>query len=110
MSDFFSPVPLIGLPPHEIDFLNFLEEYRQCENLVDKLDKMYNFIGSKFDEDQRQGCLILRMFLKTFNNKDSHPIEIRTLLHISKPVKEHDIIKESRTYLLKTYNEMLELK
>ncbi len=50
--------------------------------------------------------LTLCILLKAFNNKYFHLSEIKTILIISKPFKQHDIIKEARETLLETYKKM----
>lgn len=84
---------------------SFLKNYNKEENLVDKLSMTYQFADEIFEHSNGNAHQILKELLLTFNDKKFHLSELKTLLVISKPFKEHETIKEARAALLATYQE-----
>ncbi len=81
----------------------FLREYNHEENLVGKLTLIHDFIDNSF-RTPNLGFEMLKYLLIGFNDKNLHLSELKTLLIISKPLKEHETIKKEREALLQTYN------
>ena len=82
---------------------SYLEKYNKEENLVDKLSMIYQFIDEVFEHSNGNAHQVLKELLTTFNDKNFHLSELKTLLVISKPFKEHKTIKDARAALLETY-------
>lgn len=83
-------------------FKQFLNSYNKENNLVEKLILLHNFIDEEF-EANNDSHDILMCLLIAFNDKNFHLSELKTLLVISKPFKEHKLIKVARNQLLETY-------
>ena len=79
----------------------FLKKYNNEKNLIEKLSLIHDFIDSCFEKDY--GHDILKYFVTAFNSPFFELSELKTLLVISKPFKEHPLIKDSREKLLETY-------
>ena len=77
--------------------------YYEEKNFVNRLSLIYDFIDDVFAKDRDLGFEILQKLLIAYNDKNLHQSELKTLLVISKPFKEHDLIKEVRSLLLETY-------
>ena len=94
------------LPPDQQPNLeSYLKKYNKEESLVDKLSMTYQFADAIFEHSNGNTHDILKELLLTFNDKKFHLSELKTLLVISKPFKEHETIKEARAALLATYQE-----
>ena len=91
----------------EVELLNifrdFVSAYNGEEELIERLGNMHDFIDETF-ASTGIGHRILKKLLLGFNNKRFHLSEIKTLLVISKPFKEHELIRQPRHSLLETYN------
>ena len=83
-------------------FKSFIKSYYEKDNLVDKLTVIHDFVDESF-ENSRNGHTILKYLLIAFNDKNFHLSELKTLLIISKPFKEHRDLKDLRKELLETY-------
>lgn len=83
-------------------FKSFIKSYYNCENLLDQLTFIYNLVDENF-KSSKNGHEILKILLIAFNDKNLHLSELKTLLVISKPFKEHRDIKQVRLNLLETY-------
>lgn|GEM_PF-2878057 len=86
-----------------IHFRAYLDDYNKENELVKKLTLTYNFVDKIFEEQSNKENKVLNFLLIAFNNKNFHLSELKTLLVISKPFKEHETIKEVRAALLETY-------
>jgi len=84
---------------------NFLKDYNKEENLIEKLTLTHDFIDNQFRDNPKKFELLSALLI-AFNSDKFHLSEIKTLLVISKPFKEHDLVKQLRTNLLETYNAM----
>jgi len=82
---------------------SYLKKYNQEEDLVDKLSMTYQFVDEIFEHFNGNAHEVLKKLLITFNDKNFHLSELKTLLVISKPFKEHETIKDARSALLATY-------
>lgn len=85
------------------NFKSYLSNYNKEEVLVDKLSITYKFVDEIFEHLNGNAHEVLKKLLIGFNDKNFHLSEIKTLLVISKPFKEHETIKEVRAALLETY-------
>lgn len=82
----------------------FFETYFSIEDdLVQQLTLMYDFIDEEFEKNKEDAFEILRILLLAFNDKKFHQSELKTLLVISKPFKEHKKIDSARASLLETW-------
>ncbi len=80
----------------------YLKTYYREENLLEKLTLTHDFIDETFETTQL-GHKVLSLLLIAFNDKNFHLSELKTLLVISKPFKNHESIKNPRKALLETY-------
>lgn len=83
----------------------FLNEYNNEKDLIEKLSLIHDFIDEVFKNNSDK-FVILKTLLIAFNNKIFHLSELKTLLVISKPFKENNIIKKPRKELFETYSKM----
>jgi len=90
-------------PEQQRSFESYLKKYNKEENLVDKLSMTYQFVDEVFEHSKDNAHQVLKELLTTFNDKNFHLSELKTLLVISKPFKEHETIKDARAALLETY-------
>lgn len=90
-------------PEQQGSLESYLKKYNQEENLVDKLSMTYKFVDETFEQSKGNAHQVLKELLITFNDKKFHLSELKTLLVISKPFKEHETIKDARAALLDTY-------
>jgi hypothetical protein len=81
----------------------FVDGYNSHEDILDRLDHTHDFVDSVF-ENTDSGHRILRTLLIGFKDERFQLSEIKTLLVISKPFLEHEIIREPRQDLLDLYN------
>lgn len=91
-------------PP--MDFENFLDRFDQCDNLIDSLHEIHKFINDECTDDNRLENIV--KLIHTFTSRSYHPSVLKTVLVISKPVKNNPLVKESRMRLLETYESMME--
>lgn len=90
-------------PKQQGNFDTYLKKYNKEENLADKLSMTYQFVDEIFEHSNGNAHETLKKLLITFNDKNFHLSELKTLLVISKPFKEHETIKDARAALLATY-------
>lgn len=83
--------------------IQFLNEYYLKVNLVDKLTFLHSFLDDIIRQDKENGLILLRHLLIGFNDNNLHLSELKTLLVISKPFKQNDIINSTRASLLESY-------
>lgn len=98
----YSHIAVIN-PPFTNLFQKFLDDYNEEGDLLEKLPKIYYFVDKLFNDEV--GIEGLNLLLKAFNNKHFHSSELKTLLIISKSLKDNPEIKINREQLLTTYNE-----
>lgn len=84
-------------------FREFVATYNHSDDLISRLGKIHDFIDEQF-ENTHLGHRILKTLILGFNDELFHLSEIKTVLVISKPFKEHDLIRDPRAALLETYN------
>lgn len=84
------------------DIRSFLKLYNKEENILNKLTITHDYIDDMFENSDR-GHEFLKCLLLAFNDNVFNLSEIKTLLVISKPFKEHKDIKYARKELLETY-------
>jgi hypothetical protein len=80
----------------------YLNNYNEESNLISKLTLTHRFIDHLFSKN-KDGHHFLKLLLKSFNDEHFHLSELKTLLVISKPFKNHDSLKNERQSLLSTY-------
>ena len=83
-------------------FRSFFNGYNKEKNLIEKLTIIHDFIDSQFGKS-KDSHEILKCLLIAFNDKNFHLSELKTLLVISKPFAEHEMIKNARKALFETY-------
>lgn len=81
----------------------FVEIYNSNDELVARLSKTHDYVDDQFKKPNL-GHKIIQALLLGFNDKRFHLSEIKTLLVISKPFIEHDLIRGPRAAMLETYN------
>jgi len=81
----------------------YLKSYNSTTDLVDRLSVTHDFIDDVFKSDKNK-FEVLRILLTAFNFQHFHLSELKTMLVISKPFKEHESIKVERQELLNTYS------
>lgn len=81
---------------------NFFNQYYTFEDIVEKLEYLHDFFYDQL-KNKIKGIELLRDLLVAFNNENFHISELKTLLIISKPFKESELIKDVRISLLETY-------
>lgn len=84
-------------------FRRFVTGYNEHDDIIGLLGNTYDFMDYVF-QNTKLGHKILRTLLLGFNNKRFQLGEIKTILVISKPFKNHDLIREPRQALLDMYN------
>lgn len=82
---------------------NFISFYEKEEDLIEKLTTIHDFVDNVFLKKEN-AHEILKTLLIIFNDLNFKLSEIKTLLVISKPFKNHELIKEVRENLINTYN------
>ncbi|MDR6761854.1 hypothetical protein J2Y38_002063 [Flavobacterium sp. 2755] len=84
-------------------FKEFLVNYYQPEDLIDRLEIIYDFIDNS-DKRERN----IELLLKAFNSNVFNVSEIKTILVISKSFQvKNECIKKNRDELLKLYESLL---
>lgn len=81
----------------------FIRNYYEKEDLVEQLTIVHEFVYDMF-KNTAYGHLALKNLLIAFNDKNFHLSELKTLLVISKPFKDHDLIRNARISLLEVYD------
>lgn len=79
----------------------FITRYNNESDLVTKLGFMYDLVDEAFTADL--GHRVVKYLLKLFKNKTYHQSEIKTVLVISKGMKEHPELSTDREELLALY-------
>ena len=80
------------------DFRIFFREYYSINDFIDRLGKIYDFVN-KFEKKDR----IILTLIQAFKSEVFEVSEIKTILLISKPFKDNDLIRDSRIQLLELY-------
>lgn len=84
-------------------FKEFLKIYYSKENLVNKLETIYDFIDNSENKEK-----YIELLLKAFKSNVFNVSEIKTILVISKSFQEkNENIRKNRDELLKVYEELL---
>ncbi len=83
----------------------YLNSYYALDGLIEKLTLTHDFIDQVFTNNANK-LKILRTLLIAFNSEKFHLSELKTLLVISKPLRNHFMIEEERRELSVTYNKM----
>lgn len=81
---------------------NILGAYNREKDLIKQLKILYQSVDEIFGST-KYGFQVLKCLLTAFNFNDFHQSEIKTLLVISAPFKNHELIIEARKALLYTY-------
>lgn len=84
-------------------YRNFLSNYYEEDNLVERLLLVHNLIDDSFEENPQNALDDLKYIVQAFNDKELHLSEIKTALILSKPYREVKHIRDYRQKLLETY-------
>lgn len=85
----------------------FLYKYYREFDLVKKLASIYDVIDNELNKSPKVGLELLKCLLVGFNDKNLDINELKTLLIISKPFKENEIIEIARKNLHETYQTIM---
>ncbi len=92
------------LESNQVNILkSFFNGYYKYDNLVGKLEFIHDFVYDLMS-NQMNGLSILKILLVSFCDEKFHLSELKTLLIISKPFKDDELIAHARKLLLETYS------
>ena len=80
-----------------------LHQYANRVDLIEKLTITYDFIDDMFQSSEEEGLMALKYLMEAFAYKDCHLSEIKTILVISKPFKDIEVIRPARERLYEIY-------
>lgn len=83
--------------------LLFCESYNAEKDLVQRLGLIYDFFDEA-KEDLPPARVVLSL-CQLFTNEGLHQSEMKTVLVISKGMKDHPVVKDARQELLQLYDE-----
>jgi hypothetical protein len=84
-----------------------IEEYESMEaRLADRLGVLYDCIDDLFENKDESVFQVIKELVEYFSYPEKHPSEMKTMLIISKPFKDRELISDSRLKLLEIYDDV----
>lgn len=82
---------------------DYIAQYFKEQDLISKLSITYDFVDKLFLSNKTIAINTLKYLLMAFNSKYFHLSELKTILVISKPFKNNEVISKYRQQLIETY-------